>query len=107
VFRQFIIALMYKNEVGAIEAWSIFFNLTRHRRFEIVKFLFFWTGLKILAWMAVMIISVLTCCLLWIFLIFPYIWAVAVLPVLVFFRFYSLEFLSQFGDSEFNFFEPL
>lgn len=104
VFRQFVIALMYKNEVGAIEGWSVFFNLTRNRRVEIVKFFFAWAGLKIVAWMAVSIIALLTCCILWIVFMFPYLWAVLTLPILVFFRLYSLEFISQFGGPESDFF---
>jgi hypothetical protein len=107
VFRQFIIALMYKNSVGAIEGWSIFFNLTRNRRFEIVKFLLFWLGLNIMAWLIVTLIVLLTCCLLAITFIFPYIWAVVLLPLLVFFRLYSLEFLSQFSRPESDFFGNL
>jgi hypothetical protein len=57
--------------------------------------------LSVCASIAVIIFVFSTCCLCCIGLVIlwlPYLWAVAMLPILTFFRFYSIEFLAQFGD---------
>jgi hypothetical protein len=47
--------------------------------------------------MAVMLLVVITCCIAGCLMAIPYVGAVVVLPVTVFFRAYSLEYLAQFG----------
>jgi len=94
---HFIVPIMYKNSISAVEAWSLFMPLlTRHLRhfilYGIIIFL-----LYLLVFFCVTVIGLFTCCIGFIILSIPYIGAVLMLPVSYTFRSLSVEFLEQFG----------
>lgn len=94
---HFIVPIMYKNSISAVEAWRLFMSLlTRHLLhfilYGIIIFL-----LYLLVFFCVTVIGLFTCCIGFIILSIPYIGAVLVLPVSYTFRALSVEFLEQFG----------
>jgi len=53
----------------------------------------------------VLIVVLMTCCIAGCFMAIPYLGTVLLLPVLIFYRAYSLHFLAQFGP-EYDVFPP-
>jgi len=94
---DFVVPIMWKRRIRAAEGWRIFGRLFHEQRGT-----FYLYGLMRLlvgagAGAAVMLAGLLTCCCGFVLLMVPYINAVVLLPVTVFTRAYSLEFLRQFG----------
>lgn len=100
--KHFVVPVMYKQNVMFLDGARIVIELFKNNMFAFIKFFIVLFILNIVASIAITIICFLTCCIGFFVLGLPYIWAVVTLPLLVFFRLYSLEFISQFGD-EFNF----
>ena len=99
--KGFIVPIMFKRQIGSYEASIEFLTLFSRNPLAFIRYYLMYVFLSICASIAVVIFVFSTCCLCCIGLIvlcLPYIWAVAMLPVLTFFRFYSIEFLAQFGD---------
>jgi hypothetical protein len=95
--ESFIVPLMYRRQISAIEAWKQFLPLLRSHLPEFVAY-----GLVVLlGWMAVFLclipIALITCCILPMLLSVPYLRSVLLLPLTGFYRLYSVEFLEQFG----------
>jgi hypothetical protein len=86
---------MYRREVGTAEAWTVL-------RQELLpgngwRFVGFYL-MNLLLGIGAAILMLLACCLTCCIAILPYISSVVFLPIFVFFRCYSLEFLAQFGE---------
>lgn len=95
--EDFIIPIMYKRRIGASEAWRVYLPLVRTHS---GAFLLYWFGkglLGIAASFVILLAVVGTCCIYGCFLAFPYLNGVAMLPILVAFRWFSLLYLRQFG----------
>ncbi|MGC1479747.1 MAG: hypothetical protein WA771_04535 [Chthoniobacterales bacterium] len=97
LLEDFVIPLMYRSSLTTNQAWRQFFPL--HRR-SITTFILYalW---KVLLWIPVSIFLILlgvaTCCVGFVLLAIPYVGAVFLLPISVFFRLLGPEFLKQFG----------
>ena len=99
-FRDdFIVPIMYKLDATATEAWSMFGrDIWSGHAGRLVLYGLFWFVLSLVAGAAVMAAGVLTCGIGCCLLVIPYIGSVVSLPVPVFFRLYSIEYLRQFGE---------
>ncbi len=95
LLRDFVVPIMYRRNLGSSEAWGVLRrellpgNGWRFVGFYLMSFL-----LGIAAAIVMLIGCCLTCCI----ALLPYISSVVFLPILVFFRCYSLGFLEQFGE---------
>ena len=99
--KSFIVPIMFKRHMSACDASIEFLTLFSGNPMAFIRYYFMYMLLSLCASIAVVIFIFSTCCLCCIGLIvlcLPYLWAVVMLPILAFFRFYSIEFLSQFGD---------
>lgn len=95
LLHDFVVPIMYRRGVGVPAAWVILRtellpgNGWRFVGFYLMSFL-----LGIAAALLMLLGCCLTCCV----AMLPYINSVVFLPISVFFRCYSLEFMAQFGD---------
>lgn len=98
LLEDFVISMMYRDGLSVSEAWRRVLALHNSQPGRFVLY-YLWKALLVLATGIVIIAAILiTCCVALIFLIIPYIGAVVMLPVTVFFRGLGPEFLRQFGD---------
>jgi hypothetical protein len=99
----FVVPIMHRERLKTNAAWRVFLPLLRAEwpRFLLVGL--FVAALHVVAGIAIVIAGFATCCVLFIVLIIPYIGTVAMLPLFVAYRAYTLEFLAQFSP-RFDFF---
>ncbi|MBN1301325.1 MAG: hypothetical protein JW995_08920 [Melioribacteraceae bacterium] len=95
---NFIVPIMYRNKIGAVEAWRNFLELFTKNMGAFLLFGLFKLGLVIALIIAIIIAGFFTCCMGFILLIIPYIRDVVLLPFSYTFRAFSLYFLEQFGE---------
>jgi hypothetical protein len=95
--EDFVVPIMYRFRTTTTRAWSIFLPLLKAHFWRVMLYVLFYWVLGIGAQLCVAVVVIVTCCMAGLVLAIPYIGAVALLPMLVFFRAYSLEFLAQFG----------
>lgn len=94
--NSFVIPIMYRHNLTAMAAWRAFLpQLSAHPGS------FFLYGLFVLllfvgAGSAICAVGVLACCIPFLILAIPYVGTVVLLPLLVAYRYLSLEFLAQF-----------
>lgn len=94
--EAFVVPLMHRYDLGAIEAWRRFLAL-----FGQSPGPFLACGLLVLVAGAGVVVAIvyfglLTCCLGFLLLMVPYVGSVVMLPVSVLYRGFTLEFLAQF-----------
>lgn len=94
---DFVVPLMYKNRVGVLAGWGLWFHLFRDHILVFFGYALLVAGLMILVGIAIMLAVVFTCCVGLIFLVLPYVNSVVLLPVSYTMRAFSVEFLGQFG----------
>lgn len=98
---QFVVPIMYISDLTAREAWSKFLALFRTNTGSFILYALMYMLLSILAGIVALIVIIPLCCVLSCLLLIPflgaYLLAVAFLPMSVFFRQYSLDYLAQFG----------
>ncbi len=97
----FIVPMMFRNMCTSWDALAVLASLVNTHPSAFIRFFLMYFLLSICAATAVAVFLVSTCCFCcigFIILSLPYLWAVAMLPILVFFRYYSIDFLAQFGD---------
>jgi hypothetical protein len=102
---HFIVPLMYRSKVKVLAAWRMLLALAGRHAFYFVGYVLFVFVLSICIGIGIMLGVLLTCCIGLIFLIIPYINAVALLPISYTMRAFSVEFLEQFGP-EYTVFPP-
>ena len=94
---HFVVPIMYKNNIGAVEAWRRFMPLLSGHMLHFIIYGILILLLDILTGICVIIGGLFTCCIGFIILSIPYIGTVLLLPVKYTFRALSVEFLEQFG----------
>ena len=94
---HFIVPIMYKNNIGAVEAWKRFMPLLRGHMLHFIFYGLIIFLISILIFICIAVIGLFTCCIGFILLSIPYIGSVITLPVTYTFRALSVEFLEQFG----------
>ena len=98
----FVVPIMYRFELKATEAWRYFLPWLKARPGAFILYAAF----VLLLTMGFGIVSVLACFMTCCIAALPYIGTVIFLPLLVTYRYFSLEWLAQF-DEGFDFFSPL
>jgi hypothetical protein len=99
-FREdFVVPIMYRNDLTATEAWGRFLPLLRQRFGSFVLYGLFYAVLQAVAGACVLTLVVITCCIAGCLLGIPVVGTVVVLPIPVFFRLYSVGYLAQFGGA--------
>lgn len=98
LLEDFVIPVMYEYKLTTTEAWMRFLPLHNSRFFRFALYAIWKLLLGIVAGIALVAFAFGTCCIGLIILAIPYIGAVLLLPVTVFFRSLGPEFLAQFGD---------
>ncbi len=92
---SFVVPVMYRDDVGAVEAWRrVGPWIDRH----LAGFLLYGLFVLVLAaalGVAVVVVGLMTCCVGLLLVVLPYVGSVVLLPFLVTYRAYSLEFLAQ------------
>lgn len=93
----FVVPIMYRERLRTAEAWRVFLPLFRAEwpRFLLVGL--FVAALWLVVALGIVVVGFATCCILFVVLIIPYIGTVAMLPLYVTYRAYTLEFLAQFA----------
>ncbi len=94
---DFVVPIMYKRGVSAVQAWEVFIPLFRENLFSFIGYAILIFILWIMIVISIFIVGIFTCCIGFIFLVIPYIGTVTILPVHYTFRSFSVEFLEQFG----------
>ena len=94
---DFVVPLMWKYRVGTVEGWRRFGVIFREHQGTLLLYGLMRALIGIGAGAAVMMAGLLTCCCGFVLLLVPYVNAVCLLPITVFTRLYSIDFLRQFG----------
>lgn len=95
---DFVAPLMMKHGITTNEAWMLLIGLMKRHPGTFVLYALFRIVLNIGVTILIGLLIVMTCCCFLFLMIIPYINAVVTLPILVFLRLYSIEFLRAFGD---------
>lgn len=95
--RDFVVPVMAMRTVSCREAWGAVGRWVASDPGTVLLFLLFQFVLWIGVGIVLVAVILLTCCIAACFLAIPYLGTVLLLPVLVFFRSYSLHFLAQYG----------
>jgi hypothetical protein len=94
--NAFVVPLMHRYRIGAMEAWRRFYGIWSGSPFA-----FLLVGIVVIAGFIVFMASAMffgfmTCCLGFLLLLAPYLSNVLLLPVTVFYRCFTVEFLAQY-----------
>jgi hypothetical protein len=100
---DFVVPIMYLHTARCMEAWGTFWALLTHNLGHFLLYLIFSLLLAVALSLLILAAVLVTCCCLGCLLILPYVGTVVLLPISIFKRAYSLEYLAQFGP-EFNVF---
>ena len=92
---SFIVPVMYKDGIGAVEAWRRFVPWIDLHFGGFLLYGLFVLGLAIAVGVGVLVVGLLTCCVGLLLVVLPYVGTVILLPFLVTYRAFSLEFLAQ------------
>lgn len=103
---QFVVPIMHRHRLTTTEAWKRFLPVFREHPGPFVLFGLLYFGIMLAGWILYIAGGLLTCCVGLILLVIPYIGTVLTLPLLTLGRYFSLDFLGQFGD-DFRLLEPL
>jgi hypothetical protein len=90
--------IMYWFDLSVLDAWRKFLSLLRRHFWSFVGYSFFYLLLWLGVLAALAALTIVTCCIAGCLLGLPYLGTVFLLPLFVFFRLYSLEYLGQFAD---------
>lgn len=95
----FVVPLMHRYGLGVLDGWRQFFDLLRHNALAFILCGLLALVLGVGVVILVFTFGCMTCCLGFLLLMIPYINSVVLLPISVFYRSFTLEFLAQFdGD---------
>jgi len=93
--EAFVVPLMYRFDLGVMEAWRRFLGLFSARPWPFLACGLFVFVLWILVMAVVIATGLMTCCLGFLLLALPYIGTVVLLPVLITLRAFTVAFLAQ------------
>ena len=92
---SFIVPLMYKEGIGPVEAWRRFVPWIERYFGGFVLYGLFLLGLAVALGVGVIVVGLMSCCVGLLLVVLPYVGTVILLPFLVAYRAFSLEFLAQ------------
>ena len=96
VLDGFVVPVMYRDGVGAVEAWRRLLPWIEANFGSFLLYGLFLLGLAVALGVGVVVAGLLTCCVGLLLVALPYVGTVILLPFLVTYRAFSLEFLAQF-----------
>jgi hypothetical protein len=94
---DFVVPIMYRQQIGVLAAWSRFLALVRAQPGAFVLYALFVFVVSTLIAAALWTVGIMTCCIGLVLFSMPYVSSVVLLPVHVTFRALGPEFLAQFG----------
>ena len=97
LLEDFVIPLMYRSEIGVNAAWRQLLDLHGGAVGSFILYILWRLLLSLGVGIVIITFVFATCCIGGLLLAIPYLGAVILLPVSVFFRFLGPEFLRQFG----------
>lgn len=103
--KNFIVPIMYKQDVGIIAGWKKFIVLFGKKALPFIVYGLFILVLGFAVAIAIISLALVTCCIGLLLIAIPYIGTVLLLPISYTYRALGIEFLAQFGD-EYNVFPP-
>ena len=92
---SFVVPIMYKDGIGAVEAWRRFTPWIELHFGGLLLYGLFLLGLAVAVGVGVIVVGLMTCCVGLLLVVLPYVGTVILLPLLVTYRAFSLEFLVQ------------
>jgi len=95
--KDFVVPIMWMRQPSCLAAWKEYGALLRSHLGTFALYILFHILLTLGAGVLILAIVLLTCCIAGCLFALPYLGTVFLLPVLVFFRSYSLLYLAQFG----------
>jgi len=99
--NDFVVPLMYLRNFGSIPAWREFWRLLVDNKARFALYILFQIllALIIISIISFIVFAACCCCCIGLIVFIPYIGTVALLPVIVFKRSYSLYYFRQFGPA--------
>jgi hypothetical protein len=95
--RDFVVPIMYLQTPSCLEAWRRFGVMFKNNVGEFVLYLIFSVVVAVATGFIVFAAVLVTCCCAGCLMIIPYVGTVLLLPISIFKRCYSLEYLGQYG----------
>ena len=102
---DFVVPIMYSRTASCVEAWRVLLDVMGFNKARFVLYVLFQLAIGLVIGVLVVASVCLTCCCAGCLFAIPYIGTVALLPVHVFTRSYSLYYLAQYG-AELNVIAP-
>ncbi len=96
--EDFIIPLMYNLDMTITEAWHKFKEIYSENSSSFIVYGLFYLVLTFASSIAIVTFAIATCCIGGCLMMIPFVGTVVLLPVTIFFRAYSVEYLAQFGE---------
>ncbi len=93
--RHFIEPVMYWRKVGVLQAWRVISELCAQYPGAVFGYFMWLAWWGLLAGLAILMVIPLTCCIAAVLLFIPFVGAVTLLPVTLFFRAAGMEFVRQ------------
>lgn len=97
--NAFVVPIMYRHNLSAMVAWRAFLPWLSAQPAAFFLYGVFVLLLFVGAGIAICAVGLVTCCIAFLLLAIPYVGTVVLLPLLVAYRYLSLEFLAQFDPS--------
>ncbi len=92
---SFIVPVMYRNGIRAVEAWGLFFPWIERHFGAFLLYGLFVLVLAVAVGIGVFAVGLATCCVGLFLVMLPYVGTVLLLPLIVTYRAFSIEFLTQ------------
>ncbi len=93
LLRDFVVALLVQGNGGVVAAWLQLVHLMRRNPWPFIRYVIARLLLVCAAELLFFLLGLLTCCCFYVVLMTPLLWALATLPLLLFFRLLPLHFL--------------
>ena len=103
--ESFVVPIMYRYNVTVMPAWRVFLPWLSAEGANFFLYGLFVLLLYIAAAAVILTVGFATCCIGFLILMIPYLGTLVLLPLIVTYRYLSLEFLAQF-DSRLDVFRP-
>lgn len=97
--ESFVVPIMYRHGLSAVPAWRVFLPRFGADGASFLLYGLFVLLLFVAAALAIGVVGFATCCIGFLVLMIPFIGTVLLLPLIVTYRYLSLEFLAQFDPS--------
>lgn len=97
--ESFVVPIMYRHNLTAIAAWRAFLPWLSAQTTSFLLYGLFVLLLFVVTVLGIGVVGLATCCVGFVLLALPYVGTVLLLPLIVTYRYLSLEFLAQFHPS--------